>query len=315
LINSTQLPLQQQIDQFIWFHSIDFGNGLIARGRKDLADLRLEKAAYFDGLDLNDQSVLDIGAWNGAISFDAKQRGARRVVASDKYAWAHPHYRGRETFELGRSLLGLDIEAAEVDLPDLSEKVVGLFNVVMFLGVFYHLYDAPTLTKKVGELATDLLILETHQDGLGIGRPGMVYYPGDTLAGDPTNFWGPNPECVYEMLLELGFYRVFYQDHPSQNFSNLSSPHYRGRGIFHAFRNDTALERFSPSASKNWFDLSKSESRAEVFRPITPRMDQLEADLAQARVELAQAKADLDSIRNSTTWRYAETVRRFLLRR
>lgn len=36
----------------------------------------------------------------------------------------------------------------------------------------------------------------------------MVFYPGATLNDDPTNYWGPNRQCVFEMLYEVGDSRV-----------------------------------------------------------------------------------------------------------
>ena len=49
------------------------------------------------------------------------------------------------------------------------------------------------------------MIVETHTDGEDYERPMMVFYPGETLAGDPSNFWGPNKACVVAMLQEVGF--------------------------------------------------------------------------------------------------------------
>jgi tRNA (mo5U34)-methyltransferase len=55
--------------------------------------------------------------------------------------------------------------------------------------------------------------VETHVDALDYPRPAMVFYPGTTLAGDPTNYWGPNPAAVEAMLLEVGYRSV--QSRPS----------------------------------------------------------------------------------------------------
>lgn len=307
------------IDQYIWFHSIDFGNGIVSHGAKDLDTIERETGAYFQGLDLTGRSLLDIGAWNGAVSFAAARRGVGRQVAADKFAWAHPEFRGRETFDLGRSLLGLDIEAVEIDVPDLSPETVGTFEIVLFLGVLYHLFDAPTLMKQVSKLATALLILETHQDALELGRPGMVYYPGKTLANDESNFWGPNPECLYEMLRELGFAKVFYQDHP--NYLSEGSPDFRGRGIFHAFRTEEALHALSPSpGEKPWHDLSNAAVRALIFQAIVPKaqitlaaqLRDTQAALRDTQAALRDAEAAVEATRNSRTMRLAKRLKNLL---
>lgn len=77
---------QEVIDHLSWWHSIDFGNGVVSKGAKSTsliskqADLALKYG-------VEGRSVLDIGAWDGAISFEAERRGASRVVAADSHAW------------------------------------------------------------------------------------------------------------------------------------------------------------------------------------------------------------------------------------
>src|SRR5262245_46217259 len=68
---------------YYWFHSIDLGNGVVTPGSKSVALLRAESDAIFGPLDLRGKSVLDIGAWNGNFSFEAKRRLAARVLATD----------------------------------------------------------------------------------------------------------------------------------------------------------------------------------------------------------------------------------------
>jgi hypothetical protein len=38
--------------------------------------------------------------------------------------------------------------------------------------------------------------------------PAMRFYPTKELEGDPTNWWGPNPEAVKGMLKAVGFRKV-----------------------------------------------------------------------------------------------------------
>jgi tRNA (mo5U34)-methyltransferase len=55
----------------------------------------------------------------------------------------------------------------------------------------------------------------------------MVFYPGTELNDDPTNWWGPNRQCVEALLRLVGFNRVVYEPHPLVGGS---------RGIFHAYK-------------------------------------------------------------------------------
>ena len=261
-----------KLKQLKWFHSFDFGNGVTVEGYKALKVVKREAESYFGNLDIKGASVLDIGTWSGYNAFDAERRGAARVVGSDHYVW-NSRPKGREPFDVAHALLNSSVEALDIDVPDIKPETIGTFNIVLFLGVFYHLYDAPTLTKQIAQCASDILILETHQDALDNPRPAMVFYPGKTLGNDSTNWWGPNPQCVYEILRECGFSHIFYQDSPSRDPKTLG-PCYRGRGIYHAFRNEAALARFK-TGDADWSDLSKPEVREEIF--------------AAAELELARA--------------------------
>ena len=52
---------------------------------------------------------------------------------------------------------------------------------------------APVAGARAGARVCDgLLILETHADLLDLRRPAMALYPGDEVAGDGSNWWGPN---------------------------------------------------------------------------------------------------------------------------
>src|ERR1700689_43994 len=136
------VDLQSRVAALPWHHSIDLGGGIVTSGNKSAALCNDEAALIFDRVDLKGRSVLDIGAWNGFFSFEAKRRGASRVLATDSYCWSHPHIRGRETFDIARSDLDVYGEPREIDASDISAETVGEFDAVLYLGVFYHRYDA-----------------------------------------------------------------------------------------------------------------------------------------------------------------------------
>jgi len=133
--------LANKVQRLFWFHSIDLGNGIITPGTKSPTTHELERAVFFDPVELTGRSVIDIGAWNGIYSFEAKRRGAARVLATDHLVWNHPRLRGREAFDLARSALDVDVEVKDIDVHELTPDNVGTFDVVLFLGVFYHLLE------------------------------------------------------------------------------------------------------------------------------------------------------------------------------
>lgn len=224
------VDLQSRVAALPWHHSIDLGGGVVTPGNKSEALCNEEAALIFDRVDLSGRSVLDIGAWNGFFSFEAKRRGASRVLATDSYCWSHPDIQGRETFDIARSTLGLEVGAREIDVIDLSAEIVGEFDVVLYLGVFYHRYDAIETLAKAARLAKQLLVVETHLELRDIDVPAMVFFPGRELANDPTNWWGPNEHCIKALLLGHGFEEIEITAHPAGS----------NRAIFHAWRSAEA---------------------------------------------------------------------------
>jgi tRNA (mo5U34)-methyltransferase len=144
----------------------------------------------------------------GSTSFEAERRGASRVLATDSFAWTSYQENGKAGFELARNELGSRVEDTEIDVLDLSPDRVGRFDLVLFLGVLYHMRHPLLALEKVASVAKDQLIVETHVDMLAIDPPAMAFYPGTELNNDPTNRCGPNPAMVHALLKAAGFRRV-----------------------------------------------------------------------------------------------------------
>jgi tRNA (mo5U34)-methyltransferase len=216
--------LQAEVDRYAWFHSIDFGDGIVSKGQIPLEVLQAQAEIYFPE-SLAGKTVLDIGAFDGWNSFEAMRRGARRVLATDHFAWSQGET--REAFEFARARLAPRVEALDLDVPELTPAKIGTYDIVLFAGVLYHLRNPFLALETISKLVKETLIVETHCDALDISKPAMIFYPGDTLNGDVTNWWGPNSQCVSAMLREIGFATVTHTPHPTCGW---------GRGIFHARR-------------------------------------------------------------------------------
>lgn len=197
--------IQRRADAIQWYQTIDLGGGVVTRG-KDNTPARLERIALparLDGL-----SVLDVGAWDGFFSFEAERRGAARVLATDHFAWSGRSWGSRAGFDLAREVLNSRVEALDIDVPDISPETVGRFDVVLFLGVLYHVKDPLGALERVAAVAQKSLIVETAVDLLEVRRPAMAFYPGSELDNDPTNWWAPNLACLEQMLRACGFREV-----------------------------------------------------------------------------------------------------------
>ena len=224
-----------------WHHCIDLGSGVFTKQRKEgKFCLKMQNwilQAFPESL--AGKTVLDIGAWDGFYSFAAEKRGASRVLATDSFVWEQRELygltkdfwrdfgAGKQGFELARHVLNSQVEDQNIDVLDLSPEKLGTFDVVLFLGVLYHMKYPLLALEKVASVTKELLILETHIQPLLslINKPIMMFYPNDELSKDVTNWCGPNIAMVKSMLTTVGFEEV-------KLVKRL-----KDRAIFHAWRN------------------------------------------------------------------------------
>jgi len=243
--------LASRVAAIRWYHTIDLGGGVVTRGVDDSA-VRLARAHLPESLD--GLTVLDVGAWDGFFSFECERRGAARVVAADHFSWHGSGWGTKAGFVLAREALGSRVEDIDIDVMDLSPERVGTFDVVLFLGVLYHLRHPFLALERVASVTRDRLILETVVDLVGFPRPAMAFYPGRELNNDPTNWWAPNIPAVQGMLASVGFKdvttvtpspnaayraaRAVY--HRIQGKNRLREAFRQDRAVFHARRRSSA---------------------------------------------------------------------------
>jgi tRNA (mo5U34)-methyltransferase len=196
------MDVRARVEALRWYHTIDLGNGVVTKGADDTPQ-RLRRLSLPESL--KGQTVLDIGAWDGFFSFECERRGAARVVATDSYSWHGGGWGSKQGFHLAREILGSRVEDVDVDVMDLSPNRLGQFDVVLFLGVLYHLRHPLLALEHVAAVTRHLLILETVVDLVGMARPAAAFYPGRELNNDPTNWWGPNVPALIGMLESVGF--------------------------------------------------------------------------------------------------------------
>ena len=197
--------LRRRAADIRWFHSIELAPGFKTPGLDDTAQrvdiLRLP--------DLRGKSVLDVGAWDGFFSFECERRGAERVLATDSFAWGGENWSDKRGFELAREALQSKVEDRHVDVLELSpEAVGGKFDVVLCLGVLYHMKHPLLMCERIFSVTGGMAVIETHVDMTWTRRPAAAFYPSHELGLDPTNWWGPNVPAVVGMLKAAGFSRV-----------------------------------------------------------------------------------------------------------
>lgn len=194
--------IEREIAKVHWYHSIDLGGGIVTPGIAQNAN-----GWKFLGLpdDLSGKTVLDIGAWDGFYSFEAERRGASRVLATDSFVWEGKTWGSKAGFDLARKLLDSKVEDRLIDVLELCPEEVGVFDVVLFLGVLYHMRHPLLALEKVCSVTRGLAVVESEVDMLDFPRPAMAFYPGRELANDPTSWVGPNLAGIEALLKAAGF--------------------------------------------------------------------------------------------------------------
>jgi tRNA (mo5U34)-methyltransferase len=202
-----------------WFHNLHLPDGRQTAPEHALGDFpafKWEQLAPHLPTDLSGRRALDIGCNAGFYSFELARRGAE-VLAIDR----DPRYLRQA--EWARAHLGLEdrVELRRLDVYDLV-CLRESFDVVLFLGVLYHLRHPLLALDIVAERTSDLLVLQTltapgdetvtPPSDLGIderarlresGWPVMAFVE-HSLAGDPTNWWAPTHACVEAMVRSAG---------------------------------------------------------------------------------------------------------------
>jgi tRNA (mo5U34)-methyltransferase len=210
-----------------WFQNIDLGGGVLTAPDHFLGDYPAFKFARFADVlpaDLEGRAVLDIGCNAGFYSVEMKKRGAGRVLGIDS----------DERYLAQARLVADTLGYPDIDYRKLSVYDVAAlgerFDLVIFMGVFYHLRHPLLALDLIREhVAGDLMLFQTMQQGspdiLEVPDDHPFHIPGTTtppsffdnpayprmhfieksFAHDWTNWWAPNAACSQALLRAAGF--------------------------------------------------------------------------------------------------------------
>ena len=175
------------------------------------------------------RSVLDVGGmWgiDGEYSFRAAEKGATSVTLLDTYET--DEFRRKLESPRGEKVRFVSADATTQNAVDIA----GPAEVVLCLGVLYHVPDPSLLIRRLRQMCTKTLVLEslTTPEVPGVPQAG-VYLPGltreqrkwwdtskaggtaglaigsdfDEDEGYGNNFWALSPSCVRALLRTHGF--------------------------------------------------------------------------------------------------------------
>jgi tRNA (mo5U34)-methyltransferase len=96
---------------------------------------------------------------------------------------------------------------------DVCPERVGVFDVVLFSGMLYHMRDPIKALQNAASVCKNHLIIETAVGMLDVKEPAMAYLP-RVPGEEQSNHWRPNPQLINLWLKELGFREIDYRIDP-----------------------------------------------------------------------------------------------------
>jgi tRNA (mo5U34)-methyltransferase len=195
-----------------WHHIMQFPHGVVSPGVYDPRQL----FGLLQLPDLRGKRVLDIGTRDGFFAFECERRGAQ-VVALD-----HSDL-DLTGFGAARTIYGLRAEYIQANVYDLTPEQIGEFDIILFLGVLYHLRHPLLALDRLRSLCRELLVVESlvcderFFTGFETGQPLARLAPSiaglplaqflavGQLHSDATNKWVPNVACLRALLGDAMF--------------------------------------------------------------------------------------------------------------
>ncbi len=176
------------------------------------------------------KSVLDIGGWDGALSFEMERRGSSEVVlvnprTIDDLDLPLQGPGNKEEIERkyltsgfplddihsgGARLLirwfNSKIRVLDSSVYDLPEKLVRSFDLTLFLGLLYHLRDPVRGLEAAARVTREMLILETMCFPQDHPLANDAHSYCEFLGGSAGhNWWIFNHQTLEQMLRTSGF--------------------------------------------------------------------------------------------------------------
>ncbi|MBD0331216.1 MAG: TIGR04290 family methyltransferase [Chitinophagaceae bacterium] len=206
-----------------WFHNLHLPNGVRTAPDHSFGDFPKFKWDQIKNKiprNLEGWTALDIGCNAGFYSFELAKRGAD-VLGID----LDPHYLKQANWAAKILQLNHKVTFKQMQVYDLA-KTRRIFDIVIFMGVFYHLRYPMLALDVVTQKVRNILIFQTltmpgkhvmnteedmkltqRKKMLKKGWPLMAFIE-KRLANDPTNWWAPNHSCILAMLRTCGLNTV-----------------------------------------------------------------------------------------------------------
>lgn len=164
-----------------WYHSFELRPGLKTPGVSDMdASTAVTALGIHD--DLRGLRALDIGAWDGPITFELERRGAEAFALDVQDPT-------RVGFDTARRVLGSSAKHYQGSVYQLPHDELRDLDLIVFRGVYYHLKHP-------------ILAFERIAAALKLG--GTVYFEGEGMLHYAENLDGERVTLDFDALIESG---------------------------------------------------------------------------------------------------------------
>jgi tRNA (mo5U34)-methyltransferase len=194
------------------YHLYEVEPGLYTPGQQ----LRVNPALVLDELglpqDLTGLRALDVGAWDGPLTFELERRGAE-VAALDI------HDPDITVFNAVKAIKRSAARYVQASIYDALPEVLGVFDIVLFVGVYYHLRSPSLALERIRKLISDdgTLYIEgasgtnhlAKELGLApemVDRLPLAYLDIDKKIYGYSSWWYPTTAGLEATLRDSGFF-------------------------------------------------------------------------------------------------------------
>jgi tRNA (mo5U34)-methyltransferase len=203
---TTARLIREGLEQTGLYHSFRLPDGRILSGAMPLEWLEGRLEAMALPTDLTGKRVLDIGPWDGFFTFEMERRGAE-VTAID--------YVDLDTFRELHRAMGSGARYERLDVYELDPRRFGTFDIVLCLGVLYHLKHPLLALERICAVTRQVCIVDTfvidgrdRVRGMAPAPPSLEFYERAELGGQLDNWIGPTVSAVEALIRSAGFARA-----------------------------------------------------------------------------------------------------------
>lgn len=195
--------IRQAMSHYKFYHVIQLTDNITTPGNTSYVPGQNLCMNYLKSMDIKGKRVLDIGCRDGLFSFAAESMGAAEVIGIDNDV-------PKCATEFLIPFFNSKIKMEQMNLYDLKPANFGLFDVVIFAGLLYHL-RYPFWGLKVirdvlrvgGQLLIETAIWEGQRDNAMLSCPIDEEGP-----YDPTSCTFFNEKGLMDTLKSMGFKTV-----------------------------------------------------------------------------------------------------------